>query len=63
MLLRLSKSPLAKGRLEEQDHLSITLSFDHGMVDGAPAARFARPFANLLETGYGLETALASREG
>lgn len=31
-----------------------TLEFDHGIVDGAPAARFATEFRRLFETGAGL---------
>ncbi len=32
----------------------MTLSFDHDIVDGAPAARFARRLKELIESGYGL---------
>jgi pyruvate/2-oxoglutarate dehydrogenase complex dihydrolipoamide acyltransferase (E2) component len=31
------------------------LSFDHDIVDGAPAARFAQHLKELLESGYGLQ--------
>ncbi|MFZ2357889.1 MAG: 2-oxo acid dehydrogenase subunit E2 [Anaerolineae bacterium] len=31
-----------------------TLSFDHDIVDGAPAARFARRFVQLVEEAYGI---------
>jgi pyruvate/2-oxoglutarate dehydrogenase complex dihydrolipoamide acyltransferase (E2) component len=37
-----------------RQHLCITLSFDHDIVDGAPAARFAQHFKELLESGHGL---------
>jgi pyruvate/2-oxoglutarate dehydrogenase complex dihydrolipoamide acyltransferase (E2) component len=30
--------------------LNQTLSFDHDIVDGAPAARFARTFTELVES-------------
>lgn len=33
----------------------MTLSFDHDIIDGAPAARFAQQFATLLESACGLE--------
>ena len=44
-----------EGDLEAHEHLCLTLSFDHDIVDGAPAARFAQHLKELLESGYGLE--------
>jgi pyruvate/2-oxoglutarate dehydrogenase complex dihydrolipoamide acyltransferase (E2) component len=38
-----------EGRAEERDVLPLTLSFDHTVVDGAPAARFAETFRRLIE--------------
>ena len=32
----------------------MTLSFDHTMIDGAPATRFTEQLKELLESGYGL---------
>lgn len=46
---------LDDGHLENREYLSLTLSFDHDVVDGAPAARFARRLQELLESTYGLE--------
>jgi pyruvate/2-oxoglutarate dehydrogenase complex dihydrolipoamide acyltransferase (E2) component len=34
-----------------REHLCLTVSFDHAIVDGAPAARFMKRFADLLESG------------
>jgi pyruvate/2-oxoglutarate dehydrogenase complex dihydrolipoamide acyltransferase (E2) component len=48
------KPGVVDGRIEIRDYLSLTLSFDHDVVDGAPAARFAQHFKELLESGYGL---------
>ena len=31
-----------------------TATFDHDIVDGAPAARFAQALKELIENGYGL---------
>ena len=45
---------IVQGQLEVREYLSVTVSFDHDIVDGAPAARFARQFADLIESGYGL---------
>jgi pyruvate/2-oxoglutarate dehydrogenase complex dihydrolipoamide acyltransferase (E2) component len=42
------------GRIATRDYLSLTVSFDHRMVDGAPAARFTERFKELIESGYGL---------
>jgi hypothetical protein len=35
-------------------YLSLTVSFDHNMIDGAPAARFTQRLKELVESGYGL---------
>ncbi len=35
--------------------LSLTLSFDHDLIDGAPAARFAARLKDLLESGWKLD--------
>ena len=37
-----------------REYLSITLSFDHDLIDGAPAARFTQRLKELIESGYGL---------
>jgi len=42
------------GQLEPREYLCLTLSFDHDIVDGGPAARFAQHFKELLEGGHGL---------
>jgi pyruvate/2-oxoglutarate dehydrogenase complex dihydrolipoamide acyltransferase (E2) component len=42
------------GRIEPREYLHVTLSFDHDIVDGAPAARFAARLRELIESGYGL---------
>lgn len=42
------------GELVAHQFLSLTLSFDHEIVDGAPAARFANRLRELIETAYGL---------
>lgn len=45
---------LVGGRLEDREFLHVTLSFDHDVVDGAPAARFAARLTDLLQAGHGL---------
>ena len=42
------------GQLTTRDYLSLTVSFDHNMVDGAPAARFTERLKELIENGDGL---------
>ena len=36
--------------------MHVTVSVDHDVVDGAPAARFGNELMNLIESGYGLVT-------
>ncbi|RPJ59005.1 MAG: dehydrogenase [Acidobacteria bacterium] len=49
------KLVLVGGNAVEREFLSLTLSFDHEIVDGAPAARFASRLRELIEEGHGLE--------
>lgn len=49
-----SKPGVVNGQIEPREVLSLTLTFDHDIVDGAPAARFAAHFVELLESAYGL---------
>ena len=43
------------GRIESREMLSLTIIFDHDVIDGAPAARFTRRLVELIESGYGLD--------
>jgi pyruvate/2-oxoglutarate dehydrogenase complex dihydrolipoamide acyltransferase (E2) component len=43
------------GRIESRETLSLTVIFDHDVIDGAPAARFTRRLVELIESGYGLD--------
>jgi pyruvate/2-oxoglutarate dehydrogenase complex dihydrolipoamide acyltransferase (E2) component len=49
------KPGVVDGRIEIREYLDLTISVDHDIVDGAPAARFARELVTLIESGYGLE--------
>jgi pyruvate/2-oxoglutarate dehydrogenase complex dihydrolipoamide acyltransferase (E2) component len=42
------------GHLEPRELLDLTISVDHAIVDGAPAARFARRLTDLFEQADGL---------
>lgn len=41
-------------RVEVREYLSVTISFDHDVIDGAPVARFTQRLKKLIENGYGL---------
>lgn len=41
-------------RIEVRKYMSVTVSFDHDVIDGAPAARFMQQLKTLIESGYGL---------
>jgi pyruvate/2-oxoglutarate dehydrogenase complex dihydrolipoamide acyltransferase (E2) component len=49
------KPGVHENRIEIRQYLNLTLSFDHDVVDGAPAARFARSFTQLIEDGVVLQ--------
>jgi pyruvate/2-oxoglutarate dehydrogenase complex dihydrolipoamide acyltransferase (E2) component len=42
------------GQMSSREYLSLTVSFDHNMIDGAPAARFTQRLKELIENGYGV---------
>jgi pyruvate/2-oxoglutarate dehydrogenase complex dihydrolipoamide acyltransferase (E2) component len=46
---------LRDGQLVERELLRLTISLDHEVVDGAPAARFVHRLCELLEQAHGLE--------
>jgi len=48
------KREVVDGQITTRDYLSLTVSCDHNMVDGAPAARFTERLKELIESGYGL---------
>ena len=39
-------------RIEVRKYMSVTISFDHDVIDGAPAARFIHRLKKLIESGY-----------
>jgi pyruvate/2-oxoglutarate dehydrogenase complex dihydrolipoamide acyltransferase (E2) component len=52
----ISKKPgVVEGNIEIREYLNMTLSFDHDIIDGAPAARFTNQLKELIEGGYGLD--------
>ena len=51
-----AKPGVVDGRIEVRRYLGVTVSFDHDVIDGAPAARFTQRLKQLIESGYGLAT-------
>ncbi len=49
-----TKPGVVNGQICIREYLHVTLAFDHRIVDGAPAARFAADLQALIENGYGL---------
>jgi len=48
------KPGIVDGSIAIREYLSLTISLDHEIIDGAPAARFTRRLKELIEAGYGL---------
>ncbi len=48
------KPGVVNHRIEVREYLSVTVSFDHDVIDGAPAARFTQRLKKLIENGDGL---------
>ena len=48
------KAGVVDGHIATLEYLSMTISFDHDIIDGAPAARFTERLKDLIESGYGL---------
>jgi pyruvate/2-oxoglutarate dehydrogenase complex dihydrolipoamide acyltransferase (E2) component len=47
-------------RVEPREMLSLTVAFNHDVIDGGPATRFTRRLVELIESGYGLEETAAT---
>jgi hypothetical protein len=56
------KPGVVDGQIAIREYLSLTISVDHNIVDGAPAARFAQRLKQLIESGDGLDECLAASE-
>ena len=49
------KPRVVDGDLVTREFLSLTVTFDHDVVDGAPAARFVQRLRELVEDAHGLD--------
>jgi len=47
------KPVVVRGQVEVREIVNLTASFNHDLVDGAPAARFMDRLRQLVETSYG----------
>jgi pyruvate/2-oxoglutarate dehydrogenase complex dihydrolipoamide acyltransferase (E2) component len=56
------KPGVVDGHIALRDYLSLTISFDHDIIDGAPAARFTKRLKELIESGYGLPDSTVESE-
>ena len=56
------KPGVVDGQIAIRDYLSLTISFDHDMIDGAPAARFTQRLKELIESDYGLGDSMVESE-
>jgi pyruvate/2-oxoglutarate dehydrogenase complex dihydrolipoamide acyltransferase (E2) component len=45
------KPGIINGQIMAREYLNLTLTFDHDVIDGAPAARFASRLKELIESG------------
>lgn len=50
------KPGIVDGELVPREYLSLTVTFDHDVVDGAPAARFVQRLKELVEGAHGIES-------
>jgi len=48
------KPGVVEGQIVIREYLSLTVSVDHDIIDGAPAARFVQRLKELVENGAGL---------
>ena len=56
------KPGVVDGQIAVREYLSLTISFDHDIIDGGPAARFTERLKELIESGYGLLDSTEERE-
>lgn len=45
-----------EGKWVTREHICLTVSFDHNIVDGAPAARFMKQFMKVIKNGSVLQS-------
>jgi pyruvate/2-oxoglutarate dehydrogenase complex dihydrolipoamide acyltransferase (E2) component len=53
---------LRDGKYENREHLCLTISFDHAVIDGAPGARFSKDLSEALSNRRNLEYELSTKD-
>jgi len=56
------KPGVVDGYIAIREYLCLTVSLDHDIIDGAPAARFVTRLKDLIESGYGLDDSTEESE-
>ena len=56
------KPGVVDGQIAIREYLCLTVSLDHDIIDGAPAARFVTRLKDLIESGYGLDESTVESE-
>ena len=56
----IKKVVCAEGKTEEREFLCLTVSFDHNIIDGAPAARFTNQLIETIRSGNLIKGILVS---
>ena len=56
------KPRVVDGQIAIREYLCMTLSFNHDIIDGSPAARFTGRLKELIESGYGLDDSTIESE-
>ena len=56
------KPGVVDGHIAIREYLSLTISLNHDLIDGAPAARFTERLKDLIENGYGLPDSMVESE-
>lgn len=54
---------LDHGEIREHEHLCLTVSIDHDLVDGATGARFVRTFVDMVASATALDSVLETAMG
>lgn len=57
------KPAVIHGRIEPREIMSLTMTFDHAVIDGGPAAHFAGRLVERIERGAGLAEDLETSGG
>ena len=57
------KPAVVEDEIVIREIINLTISFDHDIIDGAPAARFVQSFRNIIERAEGLHSIASKSSG